>query len=273
LPYSCKQRSLCPSCDARRRAEWADHVVENVLPDLPYRMNVYAIPKHLRGGFLREHALLGDLSGEAYRVTARFLAAHFPGVDGVPYFVSAVHTFGSSGANPHPHIHALCSLGIKDRHGTFHRAPADLDFAPLEELFRHAVLAMLVRKRRLTEETARKFASWEHSGFSVDSSVAAAEGDRDTLHRLSCYLLKPPISLERMAYERGDAKVVYRGKPHPARGRDIEVYDPLEFLVRVLLHIPTCASYYTSCGTLAPDTDSEPDISRPLLRSSGLGGS
>ena len=41
-----------------------------------------------------------------------------------------------------------------------------------------------------------------------------------------------------MAYERGDSKVVYRAKPHPARGRDIEVYDPLEFLVRVLLHIP-----------------------------------
>ena len=36
LPFSCK-RKLCPSCEARRRVEWADHVVENVLPDLAYR--------------------------------------------------------------------------------------------------------------------------------------------------------------------------------------------------------------------------------------------
>ena len=33
VPFSC-QRKLCPSCEARRRAEWSAHVVEEVLPDL-----------------------------------------------------------------------------------------------------------------------------------------------------------------------------------------------------------------------------------------------
>ena len=158
-----------------------------------------------------ERALLGDLCREAYQVTARFLAEHFPGVDGVPYFACAVHTFGSSAANPHPHVHALCSLGIKNRQGTFHRAPEDLDFSPLEQLFRHAVLAMLLRKRRITEETTRAFASWVHSGSSAHAEVAAAEGDRETLHRLACYLLKPPVSLQCMTYESGASKVVYHG--------------------------------------------------------------
>jgi hypothetical protein len=232
LPYSCKKRSLCPSCDARRRVAWADHVIENVLPDVPHCMIVFTMPKHLRGIFLRERAILGDLCREAYRVTARFLAEHFPGVD-----VCAVHTFGSSAANPHPHVHALCSLGIKDRQGTFHRAPEDLDFSPLEELFRHAVLAMLLRKHRITEETTRAFASWQHSGFSAHARTASPEGDRETLHRLACYLLKPPVSLHCMTYESGASKVVYHGT-RSATGRCIEVYDPQEFLVRVLLHIP-----------------------------------
>ena len=96
---------------------------------------------------------------------------------------------------------------------------------------------MLLRKHRITEETARKLASWTHSGFSVDSSVEAGEGDRETLHRLACYLLKPPVALGRMTYEAGAAKVVYHGKPGAA-GRDLIVCDPKEFLVRVLLHIP-----------------------------------
>ena len=81
----------------------------------------------------------------------------------------------------------------------------------MEELFRHAVLAMLLRKRRITEETARAFASWVNSGFSAHAEVAAAEGDRETLHRLACYLLKPPVSLQCMTYESGASKVVYHG--------------------------------------------------------------
>jgi hypothetical protein len=236
-PFSCKKRSLCPSCEARRRVEWADHVVEDVLPDVAYRMPVFTIPRCLRGIFMREHALLGDMCRVAYRVTAHFLAEHFPGVDGVPYFVSAVHTAGSQ-VNPHPHVHCLCSLGIRDREGTFHQAPEDLDWSPLEDLFRHALLRMLLRKRRITEETARKLLSWTHSGFSVNSSARAAEGDRETLHRLACYLLKPPVSLERLTYESGATSVQYHGKRGRPDAPETLVCDRLRFLAFVLLQVP-----------------------------------
>ena len=240
-------------------------MITTVLPELPFRMKVYTVPKCLRGIFLRERPLLGDLCRVAYDVTAEFLATHFPGVEGVPYFVCAVHTFGSD-VSPHPHVHALCSEGIRDRQGTFHRTADDLDYSPLEELFRHAVLAMLLGNRRITEETARKLPSWTHSGFSVDCSVGAPEGDRETLHRLACYLLKPPVALGRMTYDAGAAKVVYHGKPGAA-GRDLVVCDPKEFLLRVLLHIPTCVSYYTSSDTSAHWPGFRPDTSRlPLTR-------
>ena len=111
LPFSCKRASLCPSCAARRRAQWADHLPGHVLPVLPYRQLVFTMPKVLRRILMREHPLLGELTRTAYRATRAFLAAQFPGVErGAPYFASAVHTFGSLG-NVHPHAHALCSAG------------------------------------------------------------------------------------------------------------------------------------------------------------------
>ncbi|HOE30692.1 MAG TPA: transposase zinc-binding domain-containing protein [Planctomycetota bacterium] len=92
VPFSCK-RKLCPSCEARRRAEWSAHVVEEVLPDLTFRQLVFTVPRVLRGGFMRERWLLGELVRTAYDVTRRFLTAQFPGVKrAVPYFAGAVET-------------------------------------------------------------------------------------------------------------------------------------------------------------------------------------
>jgi hypothetical protein len=273
LPFSCKRASLCPSCAARRRARWADHLLAHVLPDLPYRQLVFTVPKVLRRIFMREHPLLGELTRTAYQATRAFLAAQFPGVErGVPYFVSGVHTFGSLG-NVHPHAHALCSAGILDRTGVFHRLPEDFDWTPLAELFRHAVLAMLVRRERLSESTREVLLTWRHSGFEANAATGAAQGDREALHRLACYLDKSPLALGRMQYTPGASQVVYHGKNPAMPGRGTLACDPVAFLALVLLHVATCASYYTSCGTLTRETDSEPDVSGLLFRSSGLGGS
>jgi hypothetical protein len=218
--------------------EWADHVVEDVLPDLPYRQLTFTMPKVLRGLFMRERRLLGEFTRTAYQVTRMFLAAQFPGAKaGVPYFVSSVHTFGSM-ANVHPHAHALCSAGIRDREGVFHRLPEEFDWSPLEELFRHAVLGMLVGCGRLAEATRRRLLDWRHSGFGADSSTGAGQGDREGLHRLACYLEKSPLALSRMAYAPGAPAVTYHGKKPGAPGGGTATYDPVAFLALILVHVP-----------------------------------
>jgi len=94
-PLTCKARLFCPSCEAKRRALWVEHVVQDVLPEnIPYRMIVFTMPKNLRGIFMRERALLGDLARVAYDCTWRFFQEQFPGVNGVPYFVSSLQTWG-----------------------------------------------------------------------------------------------------------------------------------------------------------------------------------
>lgn len=81
---------------------WTEHIIENVLPPtLPYRMLVFTVPRCLRRLFMRERTLLGDFARVAYACTQRFFTEQFPGVDGTPYFVCALQTFGDL-ANRHP---------------------------------------------------------------------------------------------------------------------------------------------------------------------------
>ena len=54
VAFSCKGRGLCPSCNARRMAETAAHLVDHVIPPLPVRQWVLSVPKRLRWYLERE---------------------------------------------------------------------------------------------------------------------------------------------------------------------------------------------------------------------------
>lgn len=48
IPFSCKGRVGCPSCNTRRMAATAVHLTEHVFPRLPLRQWLLAVPKRLR---------------------------------------------------------------------------------------------------------------------------------------------------------------------------------------------------------------------------------
>lgn len=52
IPFSCKQRCLCTSCDAKRAVIFAEHLHEKVLLPYSHRHMVFAIPKRLRVCFI-----------------------------------------------------------------------------------------------------------------------------------------------------------------------------------------------------------------------------
>ena len=56
VAFSCKGRGVCPSCNARRMAETAAHLVDHVFPPLPVRQWVLSVPKRLRCYLEREPA-------------------------------------------------------------------------------------------------------------------------------------------------------------------------------------------------------------------------
>jgi hypothetical protein len=48
VAFSCKGRGVCPSCNGRRMAQTAAHLVDRVIPPEPVRQWVISVPKRLR---------------------------------------------------------------------------------------------------------------------------------------------------------------------------------------------------------------------------------
>jgi hypothetical protein len=211
-------------------------MVEEVLPEVPYAGVVFTIPKMLRRYFLWNRSLYGELCRSAYAATRRFFEAVFPSLEkAVPAMVAAPQSFGSL-LNFHPHCHAVTSLGVFTRDAVFHPVPDDVDFAPLEELFRDEVFTMILEREIISEERIELLRSWRLSGFHVNAERRLAVEDRRELESLLEYMERAPVSLERLEY-RPDGRVLYRGKFNPSLGRDHQLCSGVEFLAMLVAHV------------------------------------
>ena len=65
-----------------------------------------------------------------------------------------------------------------------------------------------------------------------------SEDDRAFATRLARYCARNPVALERLTYDRAARAVTYRSDKSEGPTAGTETVDPLEFLARVLVHIP-----------------------------------
>ncbi len=233
LAFSCSRRGFCPSCAAKRGAIFGAFLGEEVVEEVDHSLWTFTVPRLLRPYFLHRRELLGKLCRAAWETVCE-LIAQATGDDVRPGMVAAVHT-AASNLRWHPHIHALGSRGGWDRAGTWHPVPyVDTDAAEL--LFRHKVISFLAAEGLLNEDRIELLDSWKsgYTGFSAHNAVTVRARDHDGLERLARYLLRPPLSLERLSLEPGLAR--YRHKR--ATRRRGEPFDPAELLARLLMHIP-----------------------------------
>jgi len=132
--------------------------------------------------------------------------------------------------------------------------------------FRPGMVAVIQKQGLLSDERMALLSSWRHSGFSVDNSVTLYPRDAVGLERLGRYILRSPVSLERMDYSLDTEQVVYHSKP----GHDREAperLEPMELIARLLTHIPDphrheirYYGYYSSVARAEPQTaDPSPD--------------
>ena len=61
VAFSCKGRGVCPSCNAKRAHVTAVHLVEQVLPHVPYRQWTLSFPHRVRWVLLKDVGLLSDV--------------------------------------------------------------------------------------------------------------------------------------------------------------------------------------------------------------------
>jgi hypothetical protein len=136
----------------------------------------------------------------------------------------------------HPHAHALVSLGVFLRDGSF-LSMEDADFSLLEAIFRERVFDFMIQKEKITPEVAEDMRAWPHSGFEVSWERRIEANDRKGLEGLLAYMDRPPVSLRRLTY-RPEGLVHYQGtKVHPRLGTDHQLLPPLDFLALLVGHV------------------------------------
>jgi hypothetical protein len=122
VPYSCdrrkspwdKGRGFCPSCGARRMAEAAIHLVDELLPLVPVRQFVVTFPVQLRLWMARSKSLCAKV---CEKVCAELTAhlQHAAGIEkGLSGLVVFIQRFGSA-ANLNIHFHVIALDGVYEK--------------------------------------------------------------------------------------------------------------------------------------------------------------
>ena len=109
LTLSCKQRGICPSCDAKRAAAFAAFLKDELLENVGHCLWTFTLPKMLRPYFMRQRELLGDLARLAYETIKELMLEAVGDPHARPGVVVVPQTFGSV-LNLHPHAHCLATV-------------------------------------------------------------------------------------------------------------------------------------------------------------------
>ena len=243
IPYSCRGRSFCPSCEKKRSLLWAEWLRQEVLAPVPHRHVVLTMPRLLRGIFRKRRELLLDLSQCGAEALSEYMRREV-GADARPGIVVSIATAGDL-LQWHVHLHVLSTDGAFSDDGTFHPL-ATWDAEALMRLFRERLLARLVGKHAISQELATKLMAWRHPGFSAHVADPISAEDTQALENLAGYVVRNPLSLQRLVYLDGQQAVIYKALKHnPTLGRNFETMDPLEWLARMADHIPDPGKHRT----------------------------
>ena len=146
VAFSCKRRGFCPSCGARRMAESAALLVDEVLPEQPMRQWVLSFPFQLRFLFASRPEIMGRVLGIVYRVIATQLVkktghTHQAAKTGA---VTLIQRFGSAlNLNIHFHMLFLDGVYVERPNGTARfrwvKAPTTEELTQLAHTIAHRV--------------------------------------------------------------------------------------------------------------------------------------
>ncbi len=81
-----------------------------------------------------------------------------------------------------------------------------------EEVFRRRVIKLFVDRGLLNRRFALKIFSWKHPGFSVDASVSIPASSKKARVNLSQYIIRYPMSLQKILFVRSNGTVIYKTK-------------------------------------------------------------
>ncbi len=283
VAFSCKGRGFCPSCTARRMANTAAHLVDHVLPCVPYRQWVISFPKRVRFLLARNNLLLRHILNLCLkkifawqRRKARALGVR----DAMCGAVTFCQRFGSL-LNLNCHFHCLLPDGVFTRNGNQVRfvpipPPSPKEMQRLVDQIARATEKQIVRcdqdlqQDDLAERQAHSIRSTSPSrsphnnrnnhcrlaaflyGYSLHAERTTCADDRHALERLCRYGARAPIANSRLSItNQGNALV--RLKRPLADGRTHLTLTPIELLHKLAVLVPPPRKHLTRYhGVFAP---------------------
>jgi len=179
VAYSCKARSVCPSCTGRRMAEVAAHLVDHVFPEVPVRQWVLSLPHRVRYLLARHPALCRDVRGIFARAVHSFYSRRANAQDhpgGRSGSVVQVQRFDST-IRLDVHFHGLFLDGV---YTGFDSPGRPLAFHPAENLTDDEVDWLVRHIRALTSGHLRR------RGY-LDDHAALVDESADDLDEMSTH--------------------------------------------------------------------------------------
>ncbi|MCF6263497.1 MAG: IS91 family transposase [Xanthomonadales bacterium] len=174
VAFSCKKRGFCPSCGARRMADSAALLVEEILPYQPMRQWVLSVPFPLRFLFASNPKAMTGALGIVYRAISTHLAhkAGFAKPMAQTGAVTLIQRFGSA-LNLNIHFHSLFLDGVYIGDANEHplrfrrvKAPTGGELLQLTHTIAHRVVRYLERQGLLERDTGNIYLTPE----AVDAS-------------------------------------------------------------------------------------------------------
>ena len=165
VAFSCKCRGFCPSCGARRMAESAALLVDEILPEQPMRQWVLSFPYPLRFLFASQPVIMTGVLGIVYRAIATHLIhkAGYTRKTADTGTVTLIQRFGSA-LNLKIHFHMLFLDGVyvtgtQGARARFHRVdePTSAELTPLVHKIAHRVGRYLERQGWLERDAENAY--------------------------------------------------------------------------------------------------------------------
>jgi hypothetical protein len=238
IAFSCKARGICPSCNQRAMVETASHLIDSVLPRVPFRQFVMSFPKRIRC-YLENHKTLQTVLQVVVDEIRKRLIACSPIAENPQIgAISFIQHFGNT-LNYHPHFHIIFADGIFSGSCGLQFYEAALtqdDITDTQEAIQKRVLRYFCNQKFFDKDEMQNMLAYENSGFSLDASVKVESFDKEALERLIRYCARPPFNSENVRVH--SSLINYRFPKASHDGRLFMTLDPLDFLERISRFIP-----------------------------------
>ena len=268
IAFSCKGRGVCSSCNTRRMAETAAHLVEHVIPRVPVRQRMLSLPNACATSCSTIRRLQPWRCTSSYSAVEQPLRRCSPGAS--PHAgigaVAFIQRFGAL-LNAHVHFHCIVLDGVFEADGEGGaRFPEAMGVgaeavAEAQTKVRRPLLRALAQRGLLEPEDAEAMSASAHAGgFSVDASVRIEAHDRAGLERLLRCCARPAFALERLHEIDAEHLVYDSAKPGPG-GSVTLMLTLVELLDRLAALIPPPRRHrHRYFGVRAPNAPLRPTV-------------